>query len=303
MSDDKKPMTFFLAPTFPIGRTELEAASEVLRSCTPLRRKQALPYLIALYSFINWWENHAELDCLVDDAANSEVPNPETLPWEMGLSTAWCERPEIVELINIADLSLQDVRLGIYPANAQDQLLIHCPTLLSMIQADLCVGVCLKAEKQQAAILGFILMADLVDLWQVQPPNPQGFYHLAASALQPPHLLPQTVYQIQLGRTALPLETQTVSSQGAMSERKSNRNFTTPTPTLTSEKMVQILQKLSAIGVSPFAIQDWDQQTALNILQDPEICQKVLDIHHLIKGFQSYGEQATEQSSPALGDR
>jgi hypothetical protein len=297
-------MTFFPSPTFPIGRTELNATSEVLRSCTPLRRKQALPYLMALYSFINWWENHAELDFFSDDVVNPEVPGADALPWELALSTVWCERPEIIELINIADLSLQDVRLGVYPANAQDQLLIHCPTLLSMIQADLCVGVRLEAEKQQAAILGFILMADLVDLWQVQPPNPQGFYHLAASALQPPYLLPQAVYQVQVGRAGLPQESQITSSQAAAADRKSNRNFTTSTPTtLTSEKMVQILQKLSAIGVSPFAIQDWDQQTALNILKDPEICQKVLDIHHLIKGFESYGEQATGQSSTTLGDR
>ncbi len=297
-------MTFFLSPTFPIGRVELNAASEVLRSCTPLRRKQALPYLMALYSFINWWENHAELDFITDDVVNPEVPGDEFLPWELALSTVWCERPEIIELINIADLSLQDVRLGIYPANAQDELLIHCPTLLSMIQADLCVGVRLEAEKQRAAVLGFILIADLVDLWQVQPPNPQGFYQLAASALQPAHLLPQAVYQVQVGRADIPPESQIISPQEeVVSERKSNRNFTTPTPTLTSDKMVQILQKLSAIGVSPFAIKDWDQQTALNILKDPEICQKVLDIHHLIKGFQSYGEQATGQSSTALGDR
>jgi hypothetical protein len=260
--------------------------------------------LMALYSFINWWENHAELDFLSDDVLNLEVPGADSLPWELALSTVWCERPEIIELINIADLSLQDVRLGVYPANAQDQLLIHCPTLLSMIQADLCVGVRLEAEKQRAAILGFILMADLVDLWQVQPPNPQGFYHLAASALQPAHLLPQAMYQVQVGRAALPQESQIAGSPEAAADRKSNRNFTAPAPTtLTSEKMVQILQKLSAIGVSPFAIQDWDQQTALNILKDPEICQKVLDIHHLIKGFESYGEQATGQSSTALGDR
>lgn len=293
-------MIFSVSPKVPISQVELNAAASVLRSCTPLRQKQALPYLMALYSFINWWENYTDWDWLSDDDANEEVPDSNTFPWELTLSTTWCERPEIVELINVADLNLQDVKLSIYPTNTQDQLLIHCPTLLSMIQADVCIGVRLEAEPKQATILGFITMPDLIASWQTQPPNPQGFFQLEATVLESAYLLPQKIYQLQLSRAALPSELRTVSSgtgTSVASGRKSNRNFEPLATTLTPDKVAQVLQKLSAVGVSPFAVKDWDQQTALTILKDPVICQKVLDIHHLIKGFESYGEQASVASA------
>jgi hypothetical protein len=296
-------MTFFNPPKVQIRQAEFDAASDVLRNCAPLRRKQAFPYLIALYSFINWWENDANWDWLSDDDSDQNVPESSSFPWELNLSTTWCERPEIVELINVADLNLQDVKLSLYPSNAQNRLVIHCPTLLSMIQADLCVGVRLEAEQAQATILGFISMPDLIGQWQKQPPNPQGFFQLSATALESAQLLPQKVYQLQLNRAQFPSSFQTASAEDSpVLGRKSNLNFVTSPATLNPDKVAQVLEKLSEIGVSPFAVKDWDQQTALTILKDPALCQKVLGIHHLIKGFQSYSERAAVSVAPAADE-
>lgn len=289
-------MSFSLSSTVSIGRLELDSARRVLEKCSTLRQKKALPYLLALYTFIQWWENYACWSLGRD--WETEGTEEEDFPWEMELSTTWCERPEIVELIDIADLNLQGVQLALYPADVQSQLLIHCPTLVGVIRADLCVGVRLDLAGQQATILGFMTIEELMAQWQLHPPNAAGFFTLPSAQLHPASFLAETISQFQLLAPTSPVDrpiTATVPTpwESMSWERKNNRNFT-PSPGLTPEKMAQVLEKLSVVGVSPFAVGDWDEQTAIHILQNQDICQKVLAVHRVLKAFQSHSEKSRE---------
>jgi hypothetical protein len=249
------------APTVPLGRIEYDAAYRVLEPCSPLRQKQALPYLLALYALINWWENYASwggsAPTVCADQEDAWLEEDDPLSWQMELSTTWCERSEIQEVIDIADLTVQGVTLGIYPADLQDHLCIHGPTLLGVIKADLCVGVKLDLQKQRATMLGFLPTADLTQLWQSHPPDPQGYFHLPETSLLPMHLLPAQVSHLQaFSRTRKNTPhpevldaAATLALPNAPVVPKSNRNFTEPTLSPAVPNIKQILQQLSSLAL------------------------------------------------------
>jgi hypothetical protein len=244
------------APTVPLGRIDYDAACKVLESCTPVRKKRALPYLLALYALINWWENYASWEVAPPVASQDDLDlgfepdNP--LSWQMEISTTWCERPEIQELIDIADLTVQGVNIGIYPVDVHSYLHVHCPTLLGVIKADLLVGVKLDPQRQRAMMLGFLPTVDLLQWSKTTPPDPHGFVHLPIEALQPMHALPAQVSHLQLfakgkHRTPHPEVPESIAALTAPMRPKSNKNFTEPAV----PNVKQVLQQLKAVGLSP----------------------------------------------------
>jgi hypothetical protein len=297
-------MTFSLSPTVPIGRIELDAAHHILSRCTPSRQQQALPYLVALYSFMNWWEDYASWQNTSYDQGIEPSTDPEFLDadlepevsWDVQFSTTWCERPEIIELIDIADLAIHGTQLSLYPADEQNCLSIHCPTLLGMIKADYCVGLNLAPDYQSATILGFISIEELIEYLKQNPPNAQGFLQLAGSQLHSAYLLPERIGQVQSPVLSASVLVGHSSNPEPKSQagRKSNRNFSSA-PVLDQDKVKQVLQQLSLSGISPFSVEDWNQETAVEILSDVEVCRKVLAVHRLIRAFQTYSEQTVGQ--------
>ncbi|WNC30000.1 hypothetical protein [Thermosynechococcus sp. PKX82] len=177
-------MTSFLAPTVPIRSLILDAAHAVLQGCRPSRQRQVLPYLVALYAFIDWWEN---------EGVPSKQDDLDDLPDDLTLSTTWCERPEVLDLVDIADLNLEGVQLSIYPVEAGESLRIHCPTFLGVINADLAVAVGLDRDRRQAQMLGFCDRQTLLDYWQHHPADAQGYGTFPLEHLQPIFYLPEQI--------------------------------------------------------------------------------------------------------------
>ncbi|BAY51521.1 hypothetical protein NIES2134_108880 [Thermostichus vulcanus NIES-2134] len=177
-------MTSFLAPTVPIRSLSLAAAHAVLQGCRPSRQQQVLPYLVALYSFIDWWEN---------EGVPSKQDDPEDLPDDLTLSTTWCERPEVLDLVDIADLNLEGVQLSIYPVEPGKSLRIHCLTFLEGINADIAVAVGLDRDRRQAQMLGFCDRQTLLDYWQHHPADAQGYGTFPLEQLQPIFYLPEQI--------------------------------------------------------------------------------------------------------------
>lgn len=287
-----------LIPSVSLGRLEFDAANRVLSTCSPARQKQAQPYLLSLYAFINWWENYASWGLPATDFASPTAfagddfwgEEEAGLNWAIELSTTWCERPEIVELIDIADLTIQGVTLGIYPVDPQGQLVLHGPTLLGVMKADLCVGVKLDLAQSTARMLGFISTRDLLTLWQTTPPNAQGFFRLPATCLQPIHALPPQVSRVQALSGGIPHPE--VSQDVAPSLlRKSNQNFPSPSPDAD-----QVVQQLKAVGLSPSLQGDW-QSANVTATNDSEAQDKASAIHRLVNAYQNYSEQASLSAS------
>ncbi|BCX12696.1 MAG: hypothetical protein KatS3mg067_1634 [Thermosynechococcus sp.] len=177
-------MTSFLAPTVPIRSLSLDAAHAVLQGCRPSRQRQVLPYLVALYAFIDWWEN---------EGVPSKRDELEDLPDDLALSTTWCERPEVLDLVDIADLNLEGVQLSIYPVEQGEALRIHCPTFLGVINADLAVAVGLNRDRRLAQMLGFCDRQTLLDYWQHHPADAQGYGTFPLEQLQPIFYLPEQI--------------------------------------------------------------------------------------------------------------
>jgi hypothetical protein len=300
-----------LIPTVSIGRLEFDAANRVLSSCSKPRQQQALPYLLSLYAFINWWENYASwglpaTDFTAQDTSGSSDnfwgEEAADLNWAIELSTTWCERPEIVELIDIADLTIQGVTLGIYPVDPQGQLVLHGPTLLGVMKADLCVGVKLDLAHSTARMLGFIPTSDLLTLWQTTPPNAQGFFRLPGSCLQPIHALPPHVSQVQaLTGGAHPTHhPEVVQTQPAL-PRKSNQNnpsTLSQSPNVSqSPDVSQLVQQLKAVGLSPIEESQWQAPTSATAANDTDSQDKASAIHRLITAYQDYTAQTSLAAS------
>jgi hypothetical protein len=257
-----------------IGRIELDSAHRVLEKCTPQRQQQALPYLLALYSFINWWEDYIFsrfLDTSPDQAIKWGLDG--ATAFEANIPTTWCEHSEIAELIDIADLSLYGSRIAVYPVDSRNQLLIHYPTLLGIVKADFCVGVRISPQHRWAKILGFTSMVALKERLRAGAANPPGF-QLAVADLQPVACLLDVLEQTPVAQST---------------------SVTQTSQSLSSTEVDQALQKLSQLRVSPFAVPGWDHQMAIRVLHNPKVCQKVLAIHRLARAFQSYGEQANKK--------
>jgi hypothetical protein len=305
------------APTVPLGRIEFEAAYRVLEPCSPIRQRQALPYLLALYALINWWENYASwgvtTPSTTQDQGDTWLEEDDPLSWQMELSTTWCERSEIQELIDIADLTVQGVTLGIYPADANDHLCIHGPTLLGVIKADLCVGVKLDPRRQRATMLGFLPTADLSQIWQTHPPDSQGYFRLPEESLLPMHLLPAQISHLQAftrGQHITPhpemveasnqvnLLPNNLSANSAPVLPKSNKNFTEPA----IPNVKQLLQQLSNLGLSAGQVAHSAKSTSGS--QSPQQPLQPADeqLQGLIQTFQAYSEKknSTQDSRPRI---
>jgi hypothetical protein len=297
------------APTVPLGRIDYDAACKVLESCTPVRKKRALPYLLALYALINWWENYASWEVAPpvasqtysqDDLALGFEPDNQ-LSWQMELSTTWCERPEIQELIDIADLTVQGVNIGIYPVDVHGYLHVHCPTLLGVIKADLLVGVKLDPQQQRAMMLGFLPTVDLLQWSKATPPDPHGFVHLPIDTLQPMHALPAQVSHLQLfvkGRhqTPHPEVPESIAAMTAAVLPKSNKNFTEPAV----PNVKQVLQQLKAVGLSPAVgsnLVDADRIQADPSGASSAVSPAIPDeqVQRLLRAYQAYTVDAAEK--------
>jgi hypothetical protein len=301
------------APTVPLGRIEFDAAHRVLEPCSPLRQRQALPYLLALYALINWWENYASWGVsppsTTNDQGDTWLEEDDPLSWQMELSTTWCERSEIQEQINIADLTVQGVTLGIYPADVQNHLCIHGPTLLGVIKADLCVGVKLDLQRQKATMLGFLPTADLTQIWQTHPPDSQGIFRLPESSLLPMHLLPAQISHLQAfarGQHLTPHPEVAESAPSTPVLPKSNKNFAEPViPNV--KQVLQQLNSLSSLGLAanesanaPKAgsqFHEPSQGRPQNLPELPQQPQKSADdqLQGLIRAFQAYSEKKKTQ--------
>ncbi len=177
-------MTSFLAPTVPIRSLTLDAAYAVLKECRPSRRQQVLPYLVALYTFIDWWENEGVL---------SKGEDWDDVPAQLTLSTTWCERPDVLDLLDIADLNLEGVQLALYPVAPGQPLQIHCPTFLGVVNADIAVAISLDRDRRWATLLGFSDRQTLVSHWQQFPANAQGYGTFPLEQLQPIYYLAEQI--------------------------------------------------------------------------------------------------------------
>jgi|GEM_PF-4859160 len=177
-------MTSFLAPIVPIRSLTLDAAHAVLKGCRPSRQQQVLPYLVALYTFIDWWETEGVL---------SKGEDWEDVPAQLTLSTTWCERPDVLDLLDIADLNLEGVQLALYPVEPGQPLQIHCPTFLGVVNADMAVAVSLERDRRWAQILGFSDRQTLVSHWQQFPANAQGIGTFPLEQLQPIYYLAEQI--------------------------------------------------------------------------------------------------------------
>jgi hypothetical protein len=286
-----------LIPTVSLGRLEYDAAHRVLNTCSSARQKQALPYLLSLYAFINWWENYASWGLPAPDLARALPEHGEDdfwgeevagLNWEIELVSTWCERPEIVELIDIADLTIQGVTLGIYPVDPQDQLILHGPTLLGVIKADLCVGVRLDLSQSTARMLGFIPTSDLLTLWQTTPPNAQGFFRLPATCLQPIHALPPQVSRVQALSGSTPHPEVPQEPLPVANPQVSAKSGNVPSQTPDRQHMVQQLQ---AVGLSPSAGEDGLGAVPV-VENEDEAQEQAAALHRLIGAYQDYHEQS-----------
>lgn len=177
-------MTSFLAPIVPIRSLALDAAYAVVKGCRPSRQTQVLPYLLALYTFIDWWENEGVL---------TKADNWDDVPPQLSLSTTWCERPDVLDLLDIADLNLEGLQLALYPVEPGKTLEIHCPTFLGVVNADIAVAVALDRDRRWAQILGFSDRHTLVSYWQQFPANAQGFGTFPLDRLQPIYYLAEQI--------------------------------------------------------------------------------------------------------------
>ncbi len=221
-----KFMNSMFAPTVSIGRLAWDAAQSVLQGCSPQRQTVALPYLLAMYSFMAWWENEA--------ACGDEER-------ELSLTTTWCEQPEVLELINVADLNLEGLQLSLYPLEVGEQRFkMHCPTFLGVLHADLAVAVELDRDQRWAKLLGFVDRATLVQLWQAQPPDAQGFSDIPLEQLQSIYYLPERISCLQPATPNIPPK----------SRRKTNRNQPLE-DTVTSTNVNQLTETLLQLGVTP----------------------------------------------------
>lgn len=224
-------MSSLFAPVVPLGRLEWDAAQSVLQTCSPHRQTAALPYLLAMYSFMAWWENEAQ-------AGDGECER------ELSLTTTWCEQPEVLELINLADLNVEGVQLGFYPLEAgQTSFEIHCPTFLGVLQADLAVAVELDRHTCKAKFLGFLDRATLVQHWQTTPPDSQGLSQVPVELLQPIYYLPEQISYLYPAPAQPSPKTQAKAS-------KTNRNHPQPTSGLATD-VQQLTAKLLQLGVTP----------------------------------------------------
>lgn len=229
-------MSSMFAPVVPISRQAWDAAQSVLQACNPHRQKAALPYLLAMYSFMAWWEEDAQ-------AVNGGLEQ------ELSLTTTWCEQPEVLELINLADLNVEGVQLAFYPLEQnQTSVKIHCPTFLGVLQADLGVAVELDRRNCWAKLLGFLDRAALVQHWQAQPPDPQGFSQVPLSFFQPIYYLPEQISYLQ---PAIPQASP--KTQAKVKANKTNRNQPQPDPGAPTD-VHQLTAKLLQLGVTPVAL-------------------------------------------------
>lgn len=201
-------MTFPFAPIVPIGRLELDAAGQVLQHCSPHRQRQALPYLLALYSFLTWWESEGaprfasagvDLNRSESSTADDELWAEDNEPAaELSLSTTWCERTDVLELLDVADLNIEGIQLSFYPLeDDHESLMIHCPTFLGVVNADLAVAVHLDRHDRRAALLGFSDRRTLIEYWQKNPPDAQGYGQFPIAELQPIYYLSEQISYLQ----------------------------------------------------------------------------------------------------------
>lgn len=224
-------MSSMFAPVVPISRLEWDAAQSVLQTCSPLRQKAALPYLLAMYSFMAWWEDEAQ-------AIKGDCER------ELSLTTTWCEQPEVLELINLADLNVEGVQLAFYPVEVgQRSFEIHCPTFLGVLQADLAVAVELDRRNCWAKLLGSVDRATLVQHWQTQPPDSQGLSQISVELVQPIYYLPEQISYLQ------PAPVQ-ASPKTPVKASKTNRNQPELNPVMATD-VHQLTAKLLQLGVTP----------------------------------------------------
>jgi len=259
-------MTSLFAPTVPIGRLQWDAAQYVLQGCRPERQSAALPYLLAMYSFMAWWE----------DREDSR---------ELSLSTTWCEQPEVLDLVNIADLNIEGLQLAFYPVEVgQTNFEIHCPTFLGVVHGDLAVAVELSRQDCWARLLGFIDRANLVQFWRTTPPDAQGFSQVPLSQLQSIYYLPEQISYLQ---PALPPASPVV-------QRKTNLNQT-PAETAPTTTVTELTEKLLQLGVTP------NQPTPLGTPVEPVAVtvkggyqgQSGNGIQRLVQALQVYSNQGS----------
>ncbi|HIK24538.1 MAG: hypothetical protein P3X23_001075 [Thermosynechococcus sp. Uc] len=246
-------MISFLAPTVPIRSLTLDAAHAVLQGCRPSRQRQVLPYLVALYSFIDWWEN---------EGVPSKQDDLDDLPDELTLSTTWCERPEVLDLVDIADLNLEGVQLSLYPVEQGDALRIHCPTFLGVINADLAVAVGLDRDRRQAQMLGFCDRQTLLDYWQHHPADAQGYSTFPLEQLQPIFYLPE-----QISFLNLPQNTALTTKSNTYNQLFENLPQLTQSM-LTAEPERMPLDKETAIQRLLQTLQGYTETSEISLSQD-----------------------------------
>ncbi len=224
-------MNSTFAPTVPIGRLEWDAAQFVLQGCSPQRQVRVLPYLLSLYSFMAWWENDAQ-------ALRGDPDR------ELSLTTTWCEQPEVLELIDVADLNIEGTQLAIYPVDgASSDFSLHCPTFLGVLNADRAVAVGLDRDRCWATLLGTVDRASLVQFWQSHPPDSHGNSPVPLDLLQSIYYLPEQLSYLH----------PTLPQANPKPLRKTNRNQL-PIESDFIANADQLTEKLLQLGVVPPAV-------------------------------------------------
>lgn len=291
------PMTFPFAPIVPIGRLELDAALQVLQHCSPHRQRQALPYLLSLYSFLTWWESEgAPRFAQPGLSINNAEPDESDELWdegyepaaELSLSTTWCERADVLELVDVADLNVEGIQLSFYPVEDDpDQLKIHCPTFLGVVNADLAVAVHLDRSDRRAALLGFSDRRTLIEHWQKYPPDAQGYGQFPIADLQPIYYLSEQISYLQ----PLP-EVPTDTAPEELQVRKTNINAAQVSAI---PELATLIEQLSGTQAS-FPGRETIAATPASSCEDGEA------IARLIQAFQGYAQDHDGANLTSLSD-
>ncbi len=238
-------MSLFLPTTaLPLSQLHWHGANWLLRQCSLRRRAELLPYLLARYAVLDWWEDQLAADWEYDQVGFWPEQNPQTSE----TSLDWGERPEILELIAVADLTLAGSRVLLCLVDAQAQLSVETALLHSLVGASLCLAVSVDLAQQQVQLLGFLSTAALLHKAQGEP-----ICRIQASELEP-----MFCFADRLGEPA------------ALPEAL---------PALTPAQQQQAVHSLSQRYASPFEV--FDAHLAVQVLRDLAVCQQVLTVRCL----------------------
>ncbi|MBD2102176.1 DUF1822 family protein [Leptolyngbya sp. FACHB-261] len=252
-----------LGLTLPLRPLHWHRANQLLRQCSQRRRAELLPYLLARCAVLDWWEDQ--------QGGWDEAENSDWLPvFNDSLATelSWSERPEILELVSLADLNLANSRVLLCLAKAQT-LSVEIPLLRDLLGASFCLGVAVDESKQQVQLLGFLSAAAVL-----RRAGEQLTYSFDVSDLEP-----MLYFADRLGEPA---------------------PAAAVLPALSPEQQQEAVQSLSQRYASPFEM--FEPGLAIQVLQDATVCRQVLAVRCLSEQLAQPLARAHEavQQRPAI---